>query len=321
MKSIKEKKVESIETKYELYPPFPREIFLDLNNTCNHTCVFCANPKLPTRKIMDKDFAFRMLKEAHEAGARQAALYASGEPFLVKYLAECVAYAKQVGYEYLFITSNGAMATPERAKAVLDAGLDSIKFSIHGATRETYKKVHGEDDFDKVIANVKWISEYRKKSGLQYRIYASMVYTHENRHEEKMLQEILAPYIDDFDPHILTNQCGNMLENNEIGDIEPGNIRGRAKVNICWQPFKSFTITPDGLMSGCVIDYQKELITADLKKMSLKEAWHNTIYTEWRRKHLEGNLKGLICQNCVHNTNEPVTPLMPEFAQPFSSTT
>jgi radical SAM protein with 4Fe4S-binding SPASM domain len=110
-----------------------------------------------------------------------------------------------------------------------------------------------------------------------------------------------------------------MLSNEELGEIEPGNIRGRAQVSVCWQPFKSFTVTPEGYMSGCVIDYQKDLITADLNKTTLKEAWHNAVYTEWRRKHLSRNLKGLICQNCIYNTKEPVTPLMSEYAEHFSS--
>lgn len=268
---------------------------------------------------MEHDFALRILKEAYDNGARKIALYASGEPFLNKHLADYIAYAKKLGYEYTFITTNGALATPERAKAVLDAGLDSIKFSIHAGTRESYLKIHGRDDFDTVIANIKWISEYRKTSKLPFRMYASMVYTNEAKHEEELLKNILIPFLDDWDPHTLTNQCGNMLENDQIGEIEAGNIRGRAKVSICWQPFKSFTVTPEGLMSGCVIDYQKELVTADLTKATLKEAWHNSVYTAWRKRHLEGNLKGMICQNCIHNTKEPVTPLTPEFAQPFSS--
>ena len=54
-----------------------------------------------------------------------------GSLFLVKNLADYVSHAKNaIGYDYLFITTNGALAIPETVKAVLDAGLDSIKFSI-----------------------------------------------------------------------------------------------------------------------------------------------------------------------------------------------
>ena len=111
-----------------------------------------------------------------------------------------------------------------------------------------------------------------------------------------------------------------MYENNSIGSIEKGNPRARGKRDICFQPFKSFTITPDGLVSACVLDYSQDLIVADLKKTTLKEAWTNEIYKEFRRRHLTGNLKGGICYNCVNNTNEPVKPLMPEHSRHFSKT-
>ena len=70
-------------------------------------------------------------------------------------------------------------------------------------------------------------------------------------------------------------------------------------------------------MSACVLDYSKDLIVADLKKVSLKEAWEGKIYKEFRKKHMERNLKGMICYNCMYNENEKVTPLMPEYAQHF----
>ena len=47
-------------------------------------------------------------------------------------------------------------------KIAIDNGLDSIKFSIHGGTKDTYKKIHGKDDFDRVIKNLIWVDEYRK---------------------------------------------------------------------------------------------------------------------------------------------------------------
>ena len=36
----------------------------------------------------------------------------------------------------------------------INNGLDSIKFSIHGGTSETYKKIHGKNDFERVIKNL-----------------------------------------------------------------------------------------------------------------------------------------------------------------------
>lgn len=317
MEAIAERKKRATEAVFSEIPPFPREMFLDLTSFCNHRCVFCANPLIENKTTMEHEMVLRVLKEAYDCGTREIGLYATGESFLVKNLAEYVKLAKDTGYEYLFITTNGALATPDKVKPVLDAGLDSIKFSISAGRRETYKEVQGRDDFDKVISNLKWISDYRKESGLNYRIYVTMVYTDKTRNEVEILRDIVKNYIDQWDPHALTNQCGNMYENNELAHIEANNPRGRGERDICFQPFKSFTITPEGLVSACVIDYSQDLIVADLKKTTLKEAWTNEIYREFRRRHLGKNLKGGICYNCMYNKNEPVTPLMPEYARHF----
>ena len=315
--TIKERKKKSMQASFEEVPPFPREIFLDLTSFCNHACVFCSNPLIKNKKTMDEPMVRRVLQEAYDCGVRDLGLYATGESFLVKNLAEYVRLAKQIGFEYLFLTSNGALATPDRAKEVLDAGLDSIKFSISAGRRETYKILQGKDDFEKVIENLKWISNYRKTSGLSYRIYVTMVYTEKTKEEVDILKNIVIDFIDEWDPHPLNNQCGNLYENNALGFIEAGSPRARGKVEICFQPFKGFTITPEGYVSACVLDYSKDLIVGDLNKSSLKEIWGGEVYRDFRRRHLCKNLKGLICNNCMYNQNEPVNPLMPEYAAHF----
>ena len=35
-----------------------------------------------------------------------------------------------------------------------------------------------------------------------------------------MLKELVLPYIDGWDPHLMNNSCGTMPENNEIGEIK-----------------------------------------------------------------------------------------------------
>ena len=301
---------------YSLTPPFPKQYLIDITSQCNHACLFCSNPRMANKTAMDPTLVLRIMREAYDAGAREVGLYATGEPFLAKRLPEFVKEAKDIGYDYVYLTTNGAGATPKRAKAVLDAGLDSIKFSMHGATRESYKHVHGKDDLDRVMANLKWISDYRKESGRRFRIYVTMVQTAETIDEVDALHDLVAPYIDEWDPHLLNNSCGTMPENNEIGEVEADNIRGRGHSGVCFQPFQSFTITPEGYVSGCVLDYHKALIIADLNEVSLVEAWHNHVYQDWRRRHLEHDTKGYICHNCIHNTTEPYQALTPEYFEP-----
>ena len=108
---------------YCLEPPFPKTNFLmELSSACNHACIFCAHNKMQ-RKVskMDKAKGFDILQQAYDLGTREVGFYATGEPFLIPELPEYIAEAKRIGYTYVYLTSNGSLATPERIRAVIDA--------------------------------------------------------------------------------------------------------------------------------------------------------------------------------------------------------
>jgi len=317
MENIIERKKRIAKPEISETPLFPREIFLDLTSFCNQSCVFCANRKIKSKSTMKSEFVKRTLTELYKCGTRDIGLYATGESFLVRKLAHYVKFAKDLGYEYIFITTNGALVTPETGKPVIDAGLDSIKFSISAGKRETYRKIHGKDDFDRVIENLKWVFKYRQDSGLNYRIYVTMVYTDKTKEEVEALKDIVMPYIDEWDPHSLTNLCGSMYENNQLAKIDTKNPRGRGQMEICFQPFRGFTITPEGYISACVIDYTQHLIVGDLNKATLEDIWVNDIYRKFRKRHINKDIKGLVCYNCMYNKNEQVFPLTPEYSRQF----
>lgn len=309
--SLKARKELTKEVNYSLTPPFPKEILIDISSLCNHACNFCSNIKMTNKSHASSEMVYRVLKEAKEAGSEAVGLYATGEPFLNKDLENFIKYAKEINYSYVFVTTNGAAATYKRIAKAIDNGLDSIKFSIHGGTPETYKSIHGKDDFERVIKNLKMVDKYRKENNKNLKIYVAMVETFANKSETETLRKIVENHIDGWDHKKMFNSCGTMPENNLIGEIEENNIRGREHSGVCFQPFGSFTITPEGLMSGCVLDYHKALIVGDVNKKSLKELWHSEVYQGWRKRHLEKKTNGLICYNCIHNTNEPYNSLVP----------
>lgn len=303
------------------YPPPPREVFFDLNNTCNSRCFFCSNHKISERALLDRALGLRLLKEFYDFGTREIAFHATGEPFLRQDLADFVREAKQIGYEYIFLNTNGILATPERAKPVLDAGLDSIKFSVNAGSRSSYRQVHGIDCFDAVIENIKWCRSYREKNRLNYGIYLSMVVTDKTKTERDDLFRLISPYVDELDYRGCSNQGGNIIENNMTEKIDSKNLLGSLKkgqyTGRCPDIFFRCTVTPQGYLSACVVDYQNYLIVADLNTSLIKDAWHCDEYVNLRKRHINGDLKGIICNNCFNNCVEESFPLNAEYAVPF----
>lgn len=273
--------------------------------------------------MIKKSLAFRIIDEAAELGVRDIAFYSTGEPFLHKDLSDFVARAKARGIDYVFLSTNGALAGPERAKAVIEAGLDSVKFSVNGGSRETYKNVHGHDDFDKVIANIRWFSEYREKSGKDFGIYVSCVDNSRNRGDWGVLKTSLSAYVDEFDHRDCSNQGGNMLVNNETESIDSANLLGsllpeQLEYKRCPDPFHRLTISPQGYATACVVDYDNYLAAEDLENLSLKEAWESSLFRKLRKAHISGKLDGLICNNCLNNEEKPCMPLNHRLSTPKS---
>jgi MoaA/NifB/PqqE/SkfB family radical SAM enzyme len=322
MANIIRKQKNRFDVEYSLIPPFPKTIFLDLSNHCNHKCFFCGNSEMPNKRAMDFKFAKRILKELRINGSTDIGLYARGEPFVYPKLKEIMSEAKNIGFPYIFLTTNGALASPAKLEPILRAGLDSIKFSINAGMRKSYRLVHGKDDFNSVINNIKWCSDFRKKTGLKYKIYASMVPSSLlEKNEDAVLKKIFSECVDDFQIRHCSNQGGNKIENNKTESIDKNNLLGSLRSDqsfsggCCPDPFGRATITPEGYMSACVVDYQNLLVVADLNIMSVKEAWECKLFKELRRRHMEKKLKGLICFNCLNNVDNQAMPLNAELSK------
>jgi organic radical activating enzyme len=183
-------------------PPFPRTVLLEVSNLCNHRCVFCAYPKMtrPGRR-MDLDMTRKILADAYGLGAREAGFYSGAEPFTSPDLEAIVGCAKSLGYEYTFISTNGSLATEKRLTAIIDNGLDSIKFSINAGDRETYRRIHGQDHFDRVLASLQFAHEYREKTGASLYISVSFVGIQRdeisNVESRGALEALVHPWVDE----------------------------------------------------------------------------------------------------------------------------
>ena len=277
-----------------LKPPFPKNMLIEITNACNNKCVFCSNPKM-TRKIhnMDKEFCFRILKEAYLLGTKEVGFYSTGEPLLIKNLSKYVAKAKAIGYKYTYITTNGILATPNNIIPIIKSGLDSIKFSINAGNRKTYKEIHGTDNFFRVISNLKFIADYRKKCKVPLKLYASYIITRQNKKEIYVFEKLVAPLVDEIIFANVENQGGHMI-NKGMGDEPVNSIKKH-----CGMVFNRFHITAEGYLTICCVDFNNHLVVADLNNVSLRDAWNNDMFINMRRKHLDNTLEGTICYNCT----------------------
>ena len=303
---------------FSLCPDWPSAMMqLEVTNICNHQCLFCTNPSMTRKRmVLDQDLAFRLIREGAHLGIKQLCFHMNGEPLVCDYLPDAVRLAKHLGYTYVFFTTNGSLATKEKLKKIFDAGLDSIKFSINGATRESYQKVHRKDHFERVIENLKFTKEYREKTKKSYRILVSFVVTKYTESEIHDFYDWVQDYADDMLFYHVCSYAGQAQ--NQLSDLFVDVSKmGLPVFDIvhkapCAPLFNSVNVTCEGYLSLCCSEVDNLIVAEDLNQMSLKEAWHGKRMQEIRARHLQNQLEGLLCDNCIHNTAKPVMSVNPE---------
>ena len=293
-------------------PPFPKNALIEVSNACNHACVFCSNSTME-RSIgtLNLELFKKFIKESVKNGLEEIGLYSTGEPLITKNLDQYIFLAKQNGMKRVYITTNGSLASLERIKKLKNEGLDSIKFSINSATRESYKIIHGKDDFEKVINNVKEIFNWKKDNNINLQMLATFVYTKLTKDELSIFKENFSKYFEDVWYLASTGQAGDSVEKNK--KLSPdwlydGNIKP------CEMVFNRLHLTYEGFLTACCSDYENNLTFADLNKKNydLSQEWNNSKIKELRNKHLNKKLENLLCKSCLTGEKydyEPISDL------------
>jgi MoaA/NifB/PqqE/SkfB family radical SAM enzyme len=89
-------------------------------------------------------------------------LHGIGEPLLNREIFEIVAYLKSRATAVLF-NSDAISLTPTRALKLIASGLDEYRVSMDAATPETYRRIRGVDQFERVVGNVRRLVELEKE--------------------------------------------------------------------------------------------------------------------------------------------------------------
>lgn len=302
-KLVKERAVE-----YTSNPPFPHNMLVELTNGCNHECIFCDHKNMKRKKgIIDKDFLNNILEQAYKNGTREVGYYLTGEPLICPEIEQYIEMAHDIGYEYIYMTTNGALAKVDIIKRLVDKGLNSLKFSINAGTRETYKKVHGRDDFDKVIKNLQDVIEYRRNENADFALHISFVRTKLNCMEEDILKNRFIDDIDEFDGVDGFNQAGTLSDAKGELLLNPDI---KASKLPCDMIFNRLHISYEGFLIACCFDFECRLAVADLRKTDLKDAWNSELLVDLRKQHLSGNLQKNLCYNCINGVWTEIDSLM-----------
>lgn len=291
-------------------PPAPRSVKIELTARCDFQCFFCASHmRLREKADIDPAFYRRILAEMRDEGVEEIGLFYLGESFLCDWLPEAIRYAKEdCGYPYVFLTTNGRLATPERVRACMEAGLDSLKFSFNFADAEQFHDVTRVKpaDYAKVEAHLRDARRVRDEvevaTGHRCGLYASSI-RYDDAQQAKMESAVarIAPLVDEHYWLPLYGQAG--LTAGAKGTVPTAGNQGRIgalrKPLPCWSLFTEGHVTYDGKLSACCFDHDGRFEMGDLKKEGFLAAWQGERFQKLRRANLAEDVKGTVCEECI----------------------
>lgn len=294
--------------KHEVIPA-PKSVKIELTSKCNFYCKFCSH-QLNSKHYADMDWEFfkRIAKDMRNVGVEELGMFYIGESFMCSWLPKAIAYAKEIGFPYVFLTTNGSLVSPEKVQAVMAAGLDSLKFSLNNADKWQFRQITGmaPSVFDLITKNVKEAWRIREEHGYKTKLYASSI------KYDGSQQGMMQAYVDEITPFVDEHYWLPLLSFGDQATPEeiklgikavvgnPGRLETMRAPLPCWAIFREGHITHDGKLSACCFDSSNSWIMADLNKVGFMEGWNSAAFQALRKAHLEGDVHKTACEGCIY---------------------
>lgn len=167
---------------------------------CNHRCTFCGLDFMGYEHVgLDYEVLKKTLTNMAEKGVKSVMFAGEGEPLLFKNLDHIVEHCSQVGID-TSLTTNFVPLNKKNIERCIE-NCSWIKISLNAGTVKTYAAIHQtkEEDFDRVMHNIRYAMEYKKANNLHCTLGIQMLLLPENRDEAKTLalsaREMGADYI------------------------------------------------------------------------------------------------------------------------------
>lgn len=171
---------------------YPIEMEVGLSGACNHRCIFCAVDYMEYKpNLLSANAYLSNLKLMGEKGLKSIIYAGEGEPLTHPEAPEIFNRTKEYGMDAAMST-NGVLFTREKAEACMKS-LSWIRFSIAGATDETYEKIHQcrKGDLQRALEHMADAAEIKKKDHLSTTLGAQLLLLPENKDEVVQLAQVI----------------------------------------------------------------------------------------------------------------------------------
>jgi MoaA/NifB/PqqE/SkfB family radical SAM enzyme len=275
---------------------FPKVVLIDNCSACNLNCTMCDHKNIRKyRKIQLMDFAVytKIIDEvARERPTARVWEIFFGDPFICKDMPHRIQYAKDKGLTDVVLNSNGMLMTSDRARAVIEAGLDAMYVGVDAASKDVYDKIRVGGDFETTVRNVLAYRDIIKARGSNQQLFVQFVVSDINEHE-----------VDAFKEFWNQNNVNVKIRPkiSWAGLVEASNLQANSAVGRkpCYWLMQTMNICADGEVALCSVDLHCRVKCGNVKTLSLKDVWQGTLkkYRDMHKTYRFDELPDM-CREC-----------------------
>lgn len=274
---------------------FPLFMDVEVTSACNLKCTFCATT-FRGHRIRKGFISEELVRKIIDEGAGNE-LYGvkfniRGEPLLHPKIHEFVRYAKDRGLVDVYFNTNAMLLTEEKARKLIDAGLDRLSISFEGYTREVYERHRVGAVFETVLENIETAQALKKKLGVA--------------HPKIRVQTVMLPEIKDTFEEYSRFWSARA---DEVGSLDYKEMKVKKKgVKYPWacpQIFQRMAVWWDGTLLPCNHDDDGLLALGNLDETTVRGAWNSPSAGRLREKHRGGMAHEIpACDGCYLRDSE-----------------
>lgn len=285
----------------------PRRLTIETIFGCNAKCIMCPID-FPTRRkkqIMSKEVYESIIDQMAPFAAQieKFDLFGLGEPLLDPQLNDRIRYAKSKGFHDTGISTNAHPLTPAKQQPLLDAGIDTIIFSIDGAKKETHERIRVRTDFDRVVENCLSTIKLRDDKGYKTRFVVRFIRQESNYDEwdafKKFWLEVLSPDKRDLLTLYDAHSWGGKVSTK--ADVLKGHIANATIDTMPCHHLSNLLILSDGSVPLCSEDWLDSTFRlGNVKDQHPMEIFNSPRFGRLRQVHAEGKRTMIpICRECT----------------------
>lgn len=258
-------------------PSAPEQLHIELNDSCNLSCVFCPRHLVSNKTTMPLPLVNKILSEAAAAKVKQVRFFVMGEPLLYPYLFEAINYAKKLGLNAQFNT-NGMLLDEATSRKIVESGLDEVTISLDGTTKEAYEAVRKGGNYDLVYSNV--MNLLQTKNTLKSATPAVVVQSINAFNNDQEVNEFVKFWSSKSVAVSITGLSG-------LTDYAK-KYENLPKPKSCTQPFYKLIVSANGNYYPCCeypFELDGELLLGNANEGSLLDAFNSDKMQKIRRLH------------------------------------